>query len=60
MQIDGEYFLISTIQEMFLVSFAVDPSNFEQTNPDQLFVMGPFDFSNETNLELDKADKCFL
>ena len=37
---------------VFAVSFAVDPSNFEQTNPDQLFVMGPFDFSNETNLEL--------
>ena len=37
---------------VFAVSFGVDPANFEQTNPDQLFVMGPFDFTNETNLEL--------
>ena len=37
---------------VFAVSFAVDPNNFEQTNPDQLFVIGPFDFTNETNIEL--------
>lgn len=37
---------------VFAVSFGIDPANFEQTNPDQLFVMGPFDFTNETNLEL--------
>ena len=37
---------------VFAVSFSIDPANFEQTNPDQLFVMGPFDFTNETNLEL--------
>lgn len=38
---------------VFAISFAVDANDFQTpTNPDQLFVMGPFDFTNESNLEL--------
>lgn len=38
---------------VFAISFALDPGDFQtQTNPDQLFVLGPFDFTNESNLEL--------